>query len=79
MGAEAFEQDLRRRIRARGMLETIESLVGIGDRFVGSDGDRTAAELVRGKFRGWGLELEDREFSTLGYSHNRCELAPPPR
>ena len=79
MGAEAFEQDLRRRIRARGMLETIESLVGIGDRFVGSDGDRTAAELVRGKFRGWGLELEDREFSTLGYSHEPLRAAPPPR
>ncbi len=74
MGAEAFEQDLRRRIRARGMLDTIESLVGIGDRFVGSDGDRTAAELVRGNFRGWGLALEEREFTTLGYSHNRCEL-----
>ena len=74
MGAEAFEQDLRRHIRARGMLETIQSLVGIGDRFVGSDGDRTAAELVRGKFAAWGFELEEREFSTLGYSHGRCEL-----
>ena len=74
VSAEAFEQDLRRRIRARGAIQTIETLVAVGDRFVGSVGDRTAAELVRGKFSGWGLEVEDREFSTLGYSHGRCEL-----
>jgi hypothetical protein len=71
---QEFEQDLRRRIRARGALETIEALVAIGDRFVGSDGDRTAVELVRERYRGWGLEVEDREFETLGYSHSRCEL-----
>jgi hypothetical protein len=71
---QEFEQDLRRRIRARGALATIEALVAIGDRFVGSDGDRTAVELVRERYRGWGLEVEDREFETLGYSHSRCEL-----
>jgi aminopeptidase YwaD len=71
---QEFEQDLRRRIRAQGALETIEALVAIGDRFVGSDGDRTAVELVRERYRGWGLEVEDREFETLGYSHSRCEL-----
>jgi aminopeptidase YwaD len=69
-----FEQDLRRRIRARGALETIEALVAIGDRFVGSEGDRTAAELVRERYRALGFEVEDREFETLGYSHSRCEL-----
>jgi aminopeptidase YwaD len=71
---QEFEQDLRRRIRARGALATIEALVAIGDRFVGSDGDRTAADLVRERFRALGLEVEDREFETLGYSHSRCEL-----
>jgi hypothetical protein len=71
---QEFEQDLRRRIRARGALETIEALVAIGDRFVGSEGDRTAADLVRERFRAWGFEAEDREFETLGYSHSRCEL-----
>jgi len=74
INAETFELDLRRRMGARGILEAIESLVAIGDRFVGSDGDRTAAELVRSKFRPWGFEVEDREFTTLGYSHSRCEL-----
>jgi aminopeptidase YwaD len=71
---QEFEQDLRRRIRARGALEKIEALVAMGDRFVGSDGDRTAAELVRDRFRALGFEVEDREFTTLGYSHSRCEL-----
>jgi len=46
----------------------------VGDRFVGSDGDRDAAELVRAKFRSFGFGVEDREFTTLGYSHTRCEL-----
>jgi aminopeptidase YwaD len=71
---EQFEQDLRRRIRARGALDAIEALVAVGDRFVGAAGDRTAAELVRERFRGWGFDVEDREFQTLGYSHGRCEL-----
>lgn len=71
---QEFEQELRRRIRARGAIESIEALVAIGDRFVGSDGDRTAADLVRGRYRAWGFEVEDREFETLGYSHSRCEL-----
>jgi aminopeptidase YwaD len=71
---QEFEQELRRRIRARGAIETIEALVAIGDRFVGSQGDRTAADLVRERYRAWGLDVEDREFQTLGYSHSRCEL-----
>ena len=71
---QEFEQELRRRIRARGAIESIDALVAIGDRFVGSDGDRTAADLVRGRYRAWGFEVEDREFETLGYSHSRCEL-----
>jgi aminopeptidase YwaD len=74
VSVQGIEQDLRRRITARGAIETIEALVAIGDRFVGSEGDRAAAELVRRKFQGWGLDVEEREFETLGYSHSRCEL-----
>jgi aminopeptidase YwaD len=70
-----FEQELRGRISARGALSSIEELVSVGDRFVGSDGDRSAAEFVRGTFRTLGLAPEDREFKTLGYSHGRCELS----
>jgi aminopeptidase YwaD len=69
-----FEQELRSRIRARGALATIEELVAVGDRFVGSDGDRAAAELVRARFGKLGLDIENRQFITLGYSHTRAEL-----
>ena len=55
-----FEQELRGRIHGRRALTYVEDLVGAGDRFVGSDGDREAAEYVRAKFRGWGLETVDR-------------------
>jgi aminopeptidase YwaD len=74
VSVQEFEQDLRRRIRARGAIETVEALVAIGDRFVGSEGDRTAADLVRAKFRAWAFAVEEREFQTLGYRHTRCEL-----
>jgi aminopeptidase YwaD len=74
VAAVDFEQELRSRIKARRALETIEELVAVGDRFVGSDGDRAAAELVRSKFAALGLEVEDREFTTLGYEHTRAEL-----
>jgi Peptidase family M28/PA domain len=69
-----FEQELRGRISGKRALAFIEELVEVGDRFVGSDGDRTAAELVRSKYRGFGFDVEDREFTTLGYRHSRAEL-----
>ena len=72
-----FEQELRGRIHGRRALTYVEDLVGVGDRFVGSDGDREAAEYVRAKFRGWGLETVDREFTTFGYRHTRAELVLP--
>lgn len=69
-----FEQELRGRISGARALGFVEDLVAVGDRFVGSEGDREAAKYVRAKFREWGLEVEDREFTTWGYSHSRAEL-----
>jgi aminopeptidase YwaD len=68
------ENELRDRISARRALAHIEHLVSLGDRFVGSEGDRQGAEYVRARFREWGFEVEDREFSTLGYEHSRADL-----
>jgi aminopeptidase YwaD len=68
------EKELRDRISARRALAHIEHLVSLGDRFVGSAGDRRGAEYVRAKFGEWGFEVEDREFSTFGYQHSRAEL-----
>ena len=70
----AFEQELRSRISGKRALSYIEALVAAGDRFVGSGGDGTAADGVRARFREWGLEVADREFTTLGYRHERVEL-----
>jgi aminopeptidase YwaD len=67
-----FEEQLRSRVTARGVLATIEELVGFGDRFVGSAGDRAAADYVRARFAELGLEVEDRAFTTPGYSHTRA-------
>jgi hypothetical protein len=69
-----FEEQLRSRVTARGALATIEDLVGFGDRFVGSAGDRAAADYVRARFAELGLEVEDRPFTTPGYSHTRSDI-----
>lgn len=69
-----LENELRSRISGRGALEHIERLVSLGDRFVGSEGDRRGAEYARARFAEFGFEVEDREFSTLGYHHSRAEL-----
>ena len=67
-------REFRDRISASRALEHIEHLVSLGDRFVGSEGDRGGAEYARAKFREFGFEVEDREFSTLGYHHSRAKL-----
>jgi hypothetical protein len=69
-----FEEQLRTRVTARGALATIGDLVGFGDRFVGSAGDRAAADYVRARFAELGLEVEDRPFTTPGYSHTRSDV-----
>jgi aminopeptidase YwaD len=69
-----FDQELRSRISGRRAITYIEELVAVGDRFVGSEGDRAAAEIIRGKYRALGFDVEDRVFTTLGYTHTRCEL-----
>jgi aminopeptidase YwaD len=70
----SFERELRDRISGRRALGYIEQLVTFGDRFVGSKGDRAVADWIRGLYRDWGFDLEEREFSTFGYSHTKCEL-----
>ena len=45
-----------------------------GDRFVGGAGDAVAADGARERFRGLGLEVGDREFTTLGYHDGEVEL-----
>jgi aminopeptidase YwaD len=69
-----FERELRNQISGSRALGDIEYLVSLGDRFVGSEGDRQAAEYVRSKFREWDFEVQDREFSTWGYQHSRADL-----
>ncbi len=69
-----FDHELRARISGRRAVSYVEELVAVGDRFVGSDGDAKAAELVRGRFGDLGLEVVDRPFTTLGYRHGRVEL-----
>ncbi len=68
------ELELRARISGARAVARVERLVGVGDRFVGSEGDARAADDVRSEFRQLGLEVEDREFSTLGYRHDVAEL-----
>ena len=68
------ELELRARISGARAVARVERLVDVGDRFVGSEGDARAADDVRSEFRQLGLEVEDREFSTLGYRHDVAEL-----
>lgn len=72
--ASVVEQELRSRISGRRAVSHVEELVACGDRFVGAEGDAVAAAAVRGRFRALGLEVRDREFTTLGYRDGRVEL-----
>jgi aminopeptidase YwaD len=74
LGLSDFEYELCRRLKAGRILSRVEDLVGFGDRFVGSAGDRTAAEYVRAQFGQLGFEVENREFTTLGYQHSAAEV-----
>lgn len=69
-----FELELRDCISGKRALGYIEELVALGDRFVGCDGDRPAADYVRARFREMGFELVDSEFTTLGYRCDGAEL-----
>ena len=74
MGLSPFELDLRDRISGTRAVMHADSLVQAGERFVGRDGDVAAAEAVRERFAALGLEVVDREFTTLGYRDDRVEL-----
>jgi len=70
----ADEIDIRGRIRASSALARLEEILACGHRFVGTTGDRKVSELVRRTFAEWGLEVEEREFETVGYEDTRAEL-----
>jgi hypothetical protein len=69
------EHGLRARISGARAVGHVEQLVGVGDRFVGSDGDRRSADGVRSQFDSLGLAVSDRPFTTLGYRHDAATLA----
>jgi Iap family predicted aminopeptidase len=68
------EHELRARISGARAVSHVEQLVAAGDRFVGSEGDRRAAEDIRALFAGLGLDVQDRPFTTLGYRHDSAAL-----
>ncbi|MFN8186107.1 MAG: M20/M25/M40 family metallo-hydrolase [Gaiellales bacterium] len=70
----AVEQELRGRISGARAVAHVEKLVTVGDRFVGAQGDRLAAQAVRDRFAELGLEVVDRPFTTLGYGHESASL-----
>jgi aminopeptidase YwaD len=68
------EHELRARISGARAVAHVEQLVAAGDRFVGSEGDRRAADDVRALLADLGLEVQDRPFTTLGYRHDSAVL-----
>ena len=74
MGLSAFELELRGRISGRRAVAYADALVQAGERFVGEDGDAAAARALRARFGELGLEVVDREFTTLGYRDGHVEL-----
>lgn len=74
VGLSGFELELRGRISGKRAVAHAAMLVAAGDRFVGQDGDVVAAQALRERFGGLGLEVVDREFTTLGYRDDHVEL-----
>lgn len=70
----AVEEELRSHISGRRAVTHVAELVACGDRFVGAAGDAVAADAVRARFRALGLEVRDREFTTVGYREGTVEL-----
>lgn len=52
-----FEEDLSKRFKARNAISHIRKVEEIGDRFVGSRGDKQAIEFVEERFKEYGLDV----------------------
>jgi len=69
-----FELYLQRQISGLKALDNIAELAKIGDRFVGTEGDKKATDFVKRQFKSYGLEIRETPFSALSFIEEKASL-----
>jgi len=69
------ENSIRNDISALGALKHVEYLSSIGDRFVGTNGDKTAIEYVVRKFQELGLQVDKTEIRVPSFQERGSSLS----
>ncbi len=68
------ERSLCNQIKARNALAHTERLAAIGNRFVGTDGDRQAIDYIEDYFDRLGLEVRETPIEVPGYVEESCQF-----
>jgi len=69
-----FEVNLQRQISGLKALSNISELAKIGDRFMGTEGDKKAIEFVKRQFNSYGLEIKEIPFRALSFKEEKSYL-----
>jgi len=69
-----FELNLQRQISGLRALDNVGELAKIGNRFIGTEGDRKAIEFVKRQFKSCGLEIEETPFRALSFIEEKANL-----
>lgn len=70
-----IEKAIRDEISASVALEHVKYLCSIGDRFVGTDGDKKAFEYIIKKFQEFGLQIDKTKICVPSFRERRCSLS----
>lgn len=69
-----FELSLQRQLSGLKALDNVSELAKIGDRFVGTEGDKKAIKFVKRQFKSFGLEIKETPFSALSFVEEKARL-----
>ena len=69
-----FEFELHRQISGLRALQDVGELASIGDRFIGTEGDKSAAEFMKKRFKSCGLEIRETPFRALSFVEEKTSL-----
>ncbi len=69
-----FELSLQRQFSGLKALNNVSELAKIGNRFVGTVGDKKAIEFVKNQFKSCGLEIKETPFRALSFVEEKARL-----
>lgn len=69
-----FEEQLSGKFKAKNSIGHIKALEGIGNRFVGSEGDKKAIQFIEQKFNDFGLQVEKTPIKVPTFVDNGASI-----